>query len=188
MGVMDDLRAKQPETRTVEFCMDHELAERLSEARVERDRARREAGRKHVDDRAAQEAEAKAEDAERAYLGLAAEVEGKVIRFVLAAVDPMTFDRLKAEHRPTEKQRTDARKQNLDPPEWNIDTFPPALVAAACIEVSGPSGKQEGLSVEEAEAIWSAPNWNSAERAELGNAAMAAYLTRTRLDLPPKVG
>ncbi len=188
MGILDDLQAKEPETRTVEFCMDHGLAERLAEARYERDRTRREAGRKHVDERAAQEAEAAAEKAEEVYLELVEEVRGKTIRFVLAAVDPVTFDRLKAEHRPTDKQRTDARKNNTDVPEWNVDTFPPALVTASCIKVSGPSGEYDGLSLEEAQAIWTSPNWNSAERAELGNAAMAAYLTRTRLDLPPKVG
>ncbi|HSH61270.1 MAG TPA: hypothetical protein VK988_16840 [Acidimicrobiales bacterium] len=38
---------------------------------------------------------------------------------------------MQADNRPTEKQKTEARKQNQDPPEWNIDSFPPALVAAA---------------------------------------------------------
>ncbi len=185
---MDDLRAKQPETRTVEFCMDHDLAERLVDARIERDRLKREAGRRHVDERAAHEAEARAEEAEQEYLELAEQAKPKLIRFVFAAVDPETYDRLKAEHRPTERQRTEARKQNQDLPEWNVETFPPALVAASCIKVTGPSGEQDGLSIEEAQAIWKADNWNSAERAELGNAAMAAYLTRTRLDLPPKAG
>lgn len=186
--VMADLLAKEPETREVEFCMDRLLAQRLGEARYERDRTKREATRKHPDDQAAAEAIAQAEDAEKAYEELLEQVREKLVKFVFVAVEPVVYDKLKAANRPTEQQRTDARKENREPPEWNPDTFYPALLAEACLSVTTPSGTKDGLSVEEAKQLWTAKNWNSAERAELGNAAVAAYLTRTRLDLPPKAG
>ncbi len=185
---MADLLAKEPETREVEFCMDRTLAQRLGEARYERDRTKREATRKHPDDQAAAEAAAQAEEAEKLYEELAEQVRAKLVKFVFVAVEPVVYDKLKADNRPTERQRTEARKENREPPEWNPDTFFPALLAEACLEVCSPSGTKEGLDLEEAKQLWTAKNWNSAERAELGNAAVAAYLTRTRLDLPPKAG
>jgi hypothetical protein len=187
MGVIDDLLGKDPEVREARFCMDQVLANRLFEAGVERDRTKREARRRHEDEAAAAEAQAQAEDAQAAYDALVEQVQDKLITFRFRPVEPHDYDELKARHRPTEAQRTDARKKNEDPPEFNIDTFPPAFVALACFEVETPSGKKDGLSVEDAEKIWKSPAWNNAERAELHNSALAAYLTRTRLDLPPKV-
>jgi hypothetical protein len=186
MGVIDDLFAKDPEVREVQFCMDRRLANKLYEAGVERDRTKREARRRHEDGAAAAEAQAQAEDAQAAYDALVEEVQGKLITFRFRPVEPHDYDQLKAKHRPTESQRTEARKQNEDPPEFNIETFPPAFVALACYEVETPSGKTDGLSVEDAEKIWKSPVWNNAERAQLHNTALAAYTTRTRLDLPPK--
>jgi hypothetical protein len=186
MGVIDDLFAKDPEVREAQFCMDRRLANKLYEAGLERDRTKREARRRYEDESAAAEAQAQAEDAQAAYDALVEQVQGKLITFRFRPVEPHDYDQLKAKHRPTESQRTEARKQNQDPPEWNLETFPPAFVALACYEVETPSGTKDGLSVEDAEKIWKSPVWNSAERAELHNTALGAYLTRTRLDLPPK--
>lgn len=184
---MDDVFAKDPEVREATFCMDRKLAQRLYDAELERDRTKREARRSHSDEQARAEAEAAAEDAQAAYDALVEQVQGRLITFRFRPVEPNDWDALKAKHRPTEAQRTEARKKgDKQVPEWNVDTFPPAFVALACYEVESPSGTNPGISAEDAERIWSSDVWNNAERAELFNTAYSAYVTRTVVELPPK--
>lgn len=182
MSVLDDLLSKRPEERTVKICLDFELAQQLEAAMAERERTRRLADLQPDDAEAAERADLAAQEARR----ISANVDEQLVEFTFSSIDPGEFDDLKASHRPTEKQRTDARKNGQPPPEWNIDTFPPALIAACCTRVKGPSGTQEGLAFDEAKQLWAAPNWNVAERAELFNASLAAHMTRTRLVEGPK--
>lgn len=185
MSILDDLLGKEPEQRTVEFCMDRELTRRLSEAQLDLEKAKRAEGGVRSNDRdKTSAARAAVEDLEVRVSDLVAEVQGRLIRFTFAALDPQEFDRLKGEHRPTEKQRTDARKNDTQIPDFNLDTFPPVFVAAACVKVQTPSGSQDGLSVDAAEAMWVSRSYNDAERAELFNTALNATVTRTRIDLP----
>lgn len=50
---------------------------------------------------------------------------------------------------------------------WNADTFPPAAIAACCIEPAG-------LSLSDAEAIWSSPDYNDDELQRIFSAVLAA--------------
>lgn len=179
MSVMNDaLEGKEPEQRVAEFCLKVELREQWAKARDKERKARIQAEARPKDQAAAADLEA----AEQEVKELRATVQGALLRFVFHPVDRERFDELKAENRPTDKERTEARKNGNQPPEWNLAGFAPALVAASCVELTGPSGKQEGLSVEDAQAIFSSPRWNEAERAELFHTALGAYLSRTQLD------
>jgi hypothetical protein len=185
MGVIDDILAKEPEQRTVEFCTDRALREQLATAQYELETAKHRADRVRGDKERADELAREIDDLEEQIEGLTAEVrETGLIRFTFAALEPEEFDDLKGQHRPTERQLTKARKEKQPQPDWNEDTFSPVLVAAACIKIESPSGSVDGLSVEDAERIWHSRAYNSAERAELFNTALAAQLTRTRVDLP----
>ena len=184
MGVIEDIHAKEPEQRFVEFCMDREIREALSAAQVDLERARRRADQLRGDKDQGDDLRREIDHLDEQVRELGEQAKGRMIRFTFAALEPERFDDLKGEHRPTEPQKTKARKEKGPEPEWNTDTFPPALVAAACVKVESPSGEIDGLSVEDAEAMWKSRSYNDAERAELFNTALGAQLTRTRIELP----
>lgn len=186
MGVIDDILAKDPEVRTVEFCTDRSLREKLATAQFDLDQAKRRRDRLHRTDKdRAGEVDREITDLEDTVEQLSDEVRDHgLIRFTFQALPPGEYDALKAQHRPTEPQKSKARKANEPAPDFNTDTFPPVLIAAACTLIESPSGTVEGLSVEDAERIWNASTYNDAERNELFNAAFGAQLTRTRADLP----
>lgn len=178
MSVIDDVLGKEPEYRTAEFCIRHDLREEwvrakqaVSTAEVAAARATSASGAEPR--RALADARAALED-------LRERVGPAMIRFTFRSVERVEFDAVKGANRPTEAQRTDARKNQQPAPEWG-ESFQPALVAAACTTLRGPSGEQDHLTVEEANAIWSSPNWNEAERAELFHTALAAYVSRTEM-------
>lgn len=178
-SVMDDvLEGKDPEQRTAEFCTKADLRERWGELKSKAQRARIQADARPKDQAAAAELEQAEHDLDE----LRQTIAGHLIRFTFHPIERDEFDKLKGENRPTETQRTEARKNGGQPPEWNTATFGPALVAAACVKLTGPSGEQPGLSPEEATAIFTSKRWNEAERAELFNTALAAYLSRTPMD------
>jgi len=179
MGVMDDLLAKKPETRRVEVPLDPDLAERYSAAKVRLDQAKRLSDASPKDGDRAADLEAAQEECD----ALRAELEPCMAKFVLRSVSPVEFEALKGKNRPTEKQRTDYRKSGVEAPEWNPDTFQPALVAAACVEIVTPNGTQDGLAEDDALSIWKSESWNVGVRNELFGAALSAYFSFTKVDL-----
>ena len=185
MGVIDDLLAKDPEQRDVEFCTDHQIREALSRTQYRLAELRRRLDgisgtnrevirelRKEIDDLVARE-----ED-------LISQAREKLVRLTFKALPGDQFDELVGQHRPTETQRTEARKAKRAEPTFNTDTFPPVLIAAACIRVETPSGSADGLSPEDAERLWRSDSYNDTERAEIFNTAHAAQVSRMRIDLP----
>lgn len=180
MSVLDDLlEAKEPELRRCEFCLVHDLREQWTKAKTKAGAARTAA-----DARGSRDANvvAELEAAEQELDDLREQIGQHLVVFQFRSIDRVEFDRIKKENRPTEQQRTEARKAGTNPPEWNTDTFAPALVAAACVTVTGPSGTQPGLSTEDAVKLWASDRWNEAERAELFHTALAAYVSRTDME------
>jgi len=181
MSAIDDLLQKRPEERTVVLPLDFELAHAAAQAEDRLNQA------KAMSDRpgATVEAISVTEDRQAEYDKAVEALRGQTATFTFRSIAPQTWDELKREHRPSESQRTEARKQGQAPPEWNEETFSPALIAAACIKVITPSGEQPGLSIDEATKLWTSDSWNKSERAELFNAALSAFVARTRMiDLP----
>ena len=196
MSVIDDLLAKQPETRTVHVPLEPELAKEwdmakqavldaeraFAAARQEVARAGTTAGMVLLQD----DMNARQRDVEEAKERLAEAEErlrANTVRFVLSSVTPETFKELKQRCPPTPEQRKQARSAN-EKVEWDPDTFQPALVATACKRVESPRGTQDGLSEEEATRMWASPEWNVGLRNELFSAALQAYYFFTRIDLP----
>jgi anti-sigma-K factor RskA len=174
MSIVDELLAKKPETRTVPIPLDPALAERYTEAKTQHEQAKRSSDAAPKDtDRAAEVERCRAElDA------LAEELKPHMSEFVLRSVSPTEFEELKTANRPTERQRTDYRKAGVEAPEWNPDTFQPALVAKACLSITTSSGTQE-----DALRIWQSDAWNVGVRNELFGAALSAYFSFTKVDL-----
>lgn len=182
MSVLDDLLgSKKPQTSHVDVCLDPDVGEAFVAARRAHQRALA-AADASPDDTNLGAAAAEAEDAYNAAL---VAVKGSTVRITFHALDPTVLDRLKSEHAPTEQQRRDAQRAKEPMPEWNVDTFPPKMIAAACLRVEGPSGEQVGMSVEDAERLWTSENYNGVERAEIFNTALQAQIKATRLgDIP----
>jgi hypothetical protein len=176
MSVIDDLLAKEPEQRTVRFCLDAELRRALADAQ-----ARVRAAAETVN-RTAPSAKGSAreslEAAEEKAAELLAEARENTVTFVFGAVPPEQFKALRDAHPPTDEEKRRAKAEDAAEPEWSA-SMQPEFVAAACVQVKGPSGTADGISVEDARRIWSSPSYNVAERGELFNAALAATLTRT---------
>jgi hypothetical protein len=179
LSIIDELLAKKPETRTVPIPLEPALAERYAEAKTQHEQAKRSSDAAPKDtDRATEVERCRAEvDA------LAEELKPHMAEIVLRSVSPIEFEELKTANRPTERQRTDYRKAGVEAPEWNPDTFQPALVAKACVSITTSSGTQEGLAEEDALRIWQSDAWNVGVRNELFGAALSAYFSFTKVDL-----
>lgn len=180
-SVLDDLLGKKPQTKSVEICLDPDLGDELAEARRRMQHALRDAEKSPEDG----DLGAAAAEAQDRYDELVAQMRKRIVRIVFQAIDPAELDQLKGEHRPTDEQRRRAQRDKQPAPEWNVDTFPPVLMAAACVLMHGPSGDQVGMSLEDAQRLWTSPTLNQVERAEIWNAAVAAQMKSTRVgDIP----
>jgi hypothetical protein len=82
------------------------------------------------------------------------------------------YEALIAEHPATEKQNEQALKETNTEAGYNLDTFPPALIQASCIEPE--------LSLEDVQAIYD--SWNSAELMTLFFAALEVNTQRRTAD------
>lgn len=184
MTVIDQLLGKKPQQRTISVCLDPAVGTTFAAARAAHQRAQHLSDEKPDDPGLA----GAASDARAAYDEALDAVRDKLVHLTFQAIDPQALDELKSQHRPTSTQQTDARKRKDPDPEWNVDTFPPALIAASCILVEGPSEKQDGISVEDAVKLWSSPSYNESERAAIFNKALEAQLIVVQLGELPKVG
>jgi hypothetical protein len=61
-----------------------------------------------------------------------AEVDACYETVILTAMPPAAYEQLKAEHPPTAGQVTQAGQDGDPPPDANVDTFVPAVLAAGC--------------------------------------------------------
>lgn len=108
----------------------------------------------------------------------AVEAEHPTFTVHLRGVGPARVEELMYGHRPTDAQRKRARALNGgDPksePQWNDDTFPPAMLAEAVAKITfsdDPEHPLDGLSLTQATDLWSA-RWSIGDRSMIFNAAM----------------
>jgi hypothetical protein len=173
-ATFDHLRSKKkPLQRTTEVVLDAELAERYEEARTAVDVAQI---RSNADPKDAQRkidlAQAKS-DLETLRIELE-ECEA-VVRLTFRGIGRKSYDDLIAEHPPTLEQLAKAKKDGHNDLAFNVETFPPAIVAASLVEPN--------LSYEEVLELWDSEEWNQVELAELFNLAMQVNGTRRTVDL-----
>lgn len=96
----------------------------------------------------------------------AAEVE-----FVFQGIGRRAYTDLRAKHPPTQEQKDEAAKQGLEA-EFNPDTFPPALMAASCIQPSGSTVKWWARKYDE---------WTVGQISRLWSACLAAQVGVTEV-------
>lgn len=183
-GVMADIFAKEPEQREVYFCLDRDLRHRVSSAQQKLQATKFRSGQSNTGDG---KPSPEVADLQAELDALLEEAKGRLITFTFSAIDPQEYDNLRSAHLPTPAQLTKARQEERDRPDFNVDTFPPAIVSAACTKVVGPSGKADGLPLETVQEMWKSPAYNDAERAMLSNAANGVQFTATVIDVPKGV-
>lgn len=180
MDIAEIKARKQPRRKEVAIILDADLELRLTkaEATVEAARNRLAAPKLHPD-AAKKLGEAMVElDEARAAAADATQV------FVFQALGRQQFSDLQGEHPPTKEQRAEWTKRWLTRgvPEhriveldYNPDTFPPVLIAAACIEPA--------MTVDDATEIWTSGDWSDAELGELLAGALLVNQQHGRHDL-----
>jgi hypothetical protein len=180
----DHLRAKQPIRIPHWVPMDDGAsADALNEARQEVARAAL-----LNDPKLQEEAKARVERAE-------AELRANSVRMLFQGLGRYTFEKLVAEHPPTEEQREEVRRASGGQQvlEYNYETIAAPLIAATCIEPRmtveqvellqyGHTTDDEGNELDYSDPEYVAP-WNQAEFAGLFQAALRSCTTRRDADL-----
>lgn len=153
-ATLDELLAKKPASAEAYIVVDSDLAVkwRAARAKVEKflysnNEAALRAAREEVD-----ELRPEVEKAER------------VIRFKALGREAYRLLEEQQEHRPTKKQRQDARDNGLGEIDHNPLTFPPALLAASSVEPK--------MTLDEATKLWNSETWSSGELMLLYTTAM----------------
>jgi hypothetical protein len=165
------MAAKQPFSVSVPVVLDQKWADQLDEARHAVVRARAQAasrGEESAEDEAVQEAEADVQ-------ALLAGQGDAIVTFRLEAIGRPRYRRLLDAHQPTVAQRQEAKKAGLLQPQWNEETFPPALVAACLAEPH--------LTEAQVKEIFESDKWTTGEIARLFTGAMQACASTRTVDI-----
>lgn len=171
----DHLRGKkQPYRQTISVVLDQELAAEYEDAKRARD---------VIEIRA----KARPDDVDVAAEFLAteqrlAEITDRLLDteaiadFTFRGIGRHAFEKLVLAHPATADQRAKAKAGGVtDTLQWNIDTFPAAVIAACCVEPA--------LTFEQALDLWNDDNWNASELDELLAAALSVCSGRRNIDL-----
>jgi len=123
----DIQKKKKAVTKTVAIQIDGEIANEIAALRSLHSAAR---------------------DADRLSNKLLKKSQKSIVVFTFKSIGRFNYDKLVSEHPPTKEQKADGA-------DFNAETFPPTLVAAAC---SDPE-----ISLEESIDMFDSPEWNNAE-------------------------
>lgn len=158
-STLERLRSRQRPTAPLRICDDQAVKETLALAQFEQRTAQRQ-----LDGDTSPEAKKALKSAEAAVAKAQAAVDDATILLTFRALERTDLDALKKEHPATEEQAEDGY-------EFNVDTFGPALVAAANIDGMTEDQAREFLET-----------WADAEAGALFQAAWGVQL-ESRLDL-----
>lgn len=136
----DIQKRKRPVTKTVAIQIDGEIANEIVALRSLHSAARDQDRLSNESDRAPQ--------VQKQIDKLLKKAEKSIVVFTFKSIGRLNYDELVSEHPPSKDQKKDGA-------DFNAETFPPALLAAAC---SDPE-----ISLEEAVDMFDDPDWNNAE-------------------------
>ena len=158
------IKTKKAVTRTVLVPADEADVTKLDEARAAAARARL------LGDTAG------AAKADEELARVTAEVRESGLEFVFRGIGRKPYEALLREHLPTDEQRADHEARKLQPPQWDVNTFPAALCHASAVDSE--------LSAEDwVTDIFESEDWGPGELAALFNAALEANSDRRVVDL-----
>lgn len=100
---------------------------------------------------------------------LRAAIDDATIKFVFRSIGRKRYSALLDEHEPTNTQFAEAKRKDEEPPVYNEDTFPQALIAASAVE-------PEGVTLDDVRGLWDDDSWSASELNALWNAALLANI------------
>lgn len=181
---LDHLRSrKKPVSRRVPIALDSEQADAAAAATLQAFAKRQVSDNNPGDRRLLTEAEEAEERADE----LNEQVRNNSAWFVVKSLGPNRYEELQAQHPPTEKQRKDARKEQLGTLAWNPDTFPLDLLPACVHYVADLDDEGhdvlEQLSPEYVKDMYEGDDWNLGEVNALLQAAVEVNQNRRVVDM-----
>lgn len=124
----------------------------------------------------------KDQDAKRELVDLEAELErlteanlDNIVEFTFKSIGRKGFEEILEEYPATAAQKRDAKREGNEEPGFDIDTFPPALLAAALVSPS--------LTADDIADMWDSDDWNHAELMVLFLSAMEVNQQRKIIDI-----
>lgn len=168
----DYLRSKKkPVTTTVPICMDSEVADRYARLQIRVELKRTQLAMDPND----RELRREVEDLQAQFEQAEAEVEKLTVRFKFKSLGRQAYDDLIKMHPPTKAQIAEAKEKGYATQQWNIETFPMALITVCCIEPD--------LTDENVKEMFTSDDWNEAELTMLWEAALNVNSQRRIVDL-----
>lgn len=168
----DHLRSrKKAITQKVRIALDSDLAEEYEEAKSKLETARNRVGVRpdNLDFQVA------LEDALAEVDTLKSRLREESIEFVFKSIGRRKFDDLITAHPPTTEQRRKHKDDGAGELNWNVDTFPPALIFASLVEPT--------MEEQEVKELWDSDEWSGAETMSLFLTAMEVNSNRKVVDL-----
>jgi hypothetical protein len=162
--IADILAEKKPNTRTVDIILDSDLANEILLKEQEKEQLRSRKGRSLADGIGPIETELDA---------LYEKAADTAVTFVFEDIGRKVFDALVLEHPPTKAQKEQIAELGGGILEYNIETFPPALIAAAA---SDPE-----MDLDDAVEIFD--TWSSGDAEILFTVALLVCKERTSIPL-----
>lgn len=175
---LDHLRSKKkPFVKRVSLVLDGDLADRLDSLQTERQEVIEEKQRdEFLGGEMKPETRRKLEDVDARIAEAEKALEKATETFVFRGIGRTKYDRLLAEHPPTDSQREANKSKGLPEPDYNPDSFPPALCAASCISHEATEDEWKAL-------LHDDEIMNSAEEMILFSSALAANNDARVLDV-----
>lgn len=162
--ITDILARKKPNIRSIDICLDSDLAAEIQALEREIDQAKRKRGKSLADGTARLEVQL-----DELYERAAAES----VTFTFQDIGRKAFDELVMAHPATKDQKERVAELGGGILEYNIDTFPPALLAATAIDPE--------MTVEDAQQIFDV--WGSGDAEILFTQALLVCKERTSVPL-----
>ena len=172
----DIKKRKKPSVKRVPIAMDSEEADEFNRLRVRVEDAKQQAQLRSRDKEAQVEYESLKAELEE----FEEKIEDDIVVFTFRSIGRNKFDEVLEACPPTDAQVRKAKKEGDDVPNWNEDTFPPALMSEAIVEPE--------LSEEDIFEIWESPDWSHAEVASLFLAALEVNQSRSVVELGKESG
>lgn len=172
----DVKKRKKPAVITVPIAMDGEFADEYNAAY----NALTEAKEAAVDEPRNKTLQAAVASAQEAVDALLPEVEDQIVEFQFRSIGRRKFEDLVDACPATKAQKTEAIKKGQEEPGWNLETFPPTLIAAAIVSPE--------MDEEDAFEMWDSDDWNQAELVQLFLAALSVNQQRKVVELGKEFG
>lgn len=168
----DHLRSrKKPITQSVRIALDNDLAEKYEDAKNKLETARNRVGVRPDNQQFQDDLEIALAEVDV----LKSQVDDESVLFTFRSIGRRKFDDLVTAHQPTAEQQRKHRNDGQGDLNWNVDTFPPALIFASLVSPI--------MEEQEVKDLWDSDDWSGAETTALFIAAMEVNSNRKIVDL-----